>query len=207
MSDQTVEKARAVHRSYQMSASKVREVLDLIRGQSVVKAMERLSLTERGAAEVVAKVLRSAAANAANLYGLPPEELFVSATYADEGATLKRFRPRARGRAGRIRKRTSHIVIEVQRLSEGELRRLRERSRDDAAGRRARRVRSSRGARNDKNSPKIDEGSNSEASVVDSDALEASSVTMEVDSAPKGAVDIKEQNDDDTVADGEVEKN
>ncbi len=205
MSTETLQSARAMHRSYQMSASKVREVLDLIRGESVVNAMARLSLTERGAAEVVAKLLRSAVANAANLYGLPPEELYVSETFANEGATLKRFRPRARGRAGRIRKRTSHIVIEVQRLSEDELRRLREKSRDNASGRRASRVRSSRGE-GPSASPKVKVTQENE---VESSASVSESVEIPEDMlAPEHQeVEVKESNGVETVIDGEEEKN
>lgn len=136
--------ARAILRGYQMSASKAREVLDLIRGKSAFKAMEILSLTERGAAPVIAKVLRSAVANAANLYGLPPDELYVSVAFADEGSTLKRFRPRARGRAGQIRKRTCHITVIVERLPEDKLRIIREKRRNETVNRRTRRVRGSR---------------------------------------------------------------
>ncbi|MGC8464608.1 MAG: 50S ribosomal protein L22 [Acidimicrobiales bacterium] len=142
---ESVPQGRAVLRGYQMSASKVREVLDLIRGKSAVAAMETLSLVERGAAEPVAKLLRSAVANAAHLHGLAPDEVYVAVTFADEGTTLKRFRPRARGRAGRIRKRTSHITIIVERLPEARLAVIRAKRRGEEANRRARRVRSSRG--------------------------------------------------------------
>lgn len=142
--DASTQSARAILRGYQMSASKAREVLDLIRGKSAFKAMEILSLTERGAAPVVAKVLRSAVANAANLYGLPPDELYVSVAFADEGSTLKRFRPRARGRAGQIRKRTCHITVIVERLPEDKLRIIREKRRNETVNRRTRRVRGSR---------------------------------------------------------------
>lgn len=136
--------ARAILRKHQASASKAREVLDLVRGKSAVKAMEILSLTERDVALVVAKVLRSAVANAGNLYGIPPEELFISRAFADEGTTIKRFKPRARGRAGKILKRSCHITIEVERLPEEKLRIIREKTRNDVASRRSRRVRASR---------------------------------------------------------------
>ncbi len=199
-----MQSARATHRSYQMSASKVREVLDLIRGQSVVKAMERLSLTDRGATEAVAKVLRSAAANASNLYGLPPEELFVSEAYANEGATLKRFRPRARGRAGRIRKRTSHIVIEVQRLPEQELRRLREKSRENAAGRRERRVRASRGERASDSSVTEVTRQEQEPTVNEAEpAVESSSAVV----PEHQETYVQETKEVEAVIDGEEEKN
>ena len=107
---------RAVHRYCGMSASKARQVLDLIRGQEVQRAAEILSGVEREAAEVIGKVLTSAVANAAHNDQQNPEDLYVSACYADEGATMKRWRPRARGRATRIRKRTCHITIIVSRL-------------------------------------------------------------------------------------------
>ena len=107
---------RAVHRYCGMSASKARQVLDLIRGQEVQRAAEILSGVEREAAEVIGKVLTSAVANAAHNDQQNPEDLYVSACYADEGATMKRWRPRARGRATRIRKRTCHITVIVSRL-------------------------------------------------------------------------------------------
>jgi large subunit ribosomal protein L22 len=119
------EGTRAVLRHSRMSASKVRQVLDLIRGQDVDAAAEILSLGDREAAATVGKVLASAVANAVHNDGLDAEELFVSACYADEGSTLKRWRPRARGRATRIRKRTSHITIIVSRLPEDRIARRR----------------------------------------------------------------------------------
>ena len=112
---------RAVHRSARFSAYKAREVLNLIRGKSVTEARTILQFCERSAAEDVAKVLDSAVANAANNNDIPPEELFVSACYADEGSTMKRWRPRARGRATRIRKRTCHITVIVGRYTQTEL--------------------------------------------------------------------------------------
>jgi len=112
---------RAVHRSARFSAYKAREVLNLIRGKSVAEARTILQFCDRSAAEDVAKVLDSAVANAANNNDIPPEELFVSACYADEGATMKRWRPRARGRATRIRKRTCHITVIVGRYTQTEL--------------------------------------------------------------------------------------
>ncbi|MEL7155746.1 MAG: 50S ribosomal protein L22 [Actinomycetota bacterium] len=112
---------RAQVRYVRMSASKARIVLDLIRNKPVVEASEILTFSERLAAEVIDKCLRSAVANAAHNDEIPAEELYVSACYADEGPTLKRFRPRARGRAGRIHKQTCHITIVVSRYSEDEL--------------------------------------------------------------------------------------
>ena len=107
---------RAVHRYCGMSASKARQVLDLIRGQEVQRAAEILSGVEREAASVIGKVLTSAVANAAHNDQQNPEDLYVSACFADEGTTMKRWRPRARGRATRIRKRTCHITVIVSRL-------------------------------------------------------------------------------------------
>ena len=118
---------RAVLRHYRMSAYKARQVLDLIRGKDVDRADEILRSTPREAARVVGKVLASAVANARNNDQLDPEELYVSACYADEGTTLKRWRPRARGRATRIRKRTCHITVIVSRLPEDRLERRRAR--------------------------------------------------------------------------------
>jgi len=104
-----------------MSASKVRVVLDLIRGLPVRRADEVLQFTEREAAVAVRKVLASAVANAVHNDEQDADELFVIACYADEGPTLKRFTPRARGRAGRINKRTAHITVVVARLSDDRL--------------------------------------------------------------------------------------
>jgi large subunit ribosomal protein L22 len=119
---------RAKIRFVRMSASKVRVVLNLVRGKHVSEAIEILSFSERLAAKEVLKVLNSAVANAAHNEEIPEEELFISACFADEGPTLKRFRPRARGRAGRIHKQTCHITIEVRRLTEEEIDELRNRS-------------------------------------------------------------------------------
>jgi len=134
---------RAVHRYCGMSASKARQVLDLIRGEDVQRAAEILTGVEREAAEVIGKVLTSAVANAAHNDQQNPEELYVSACYADEGATMKRWRPRARGRATRIRKRTCHITIIVSRLPADQLE-LRRRRMEAVSANRSRRVDASR---------------------------------------------------------------
>jgi large subunit ribosomal protein L22 len=104
---------RAQVRHVRMSASKAREVLDLVRGLPVGEAADVLRFTERAASDVVARCLNSAVANAQHNDELDPDTLYVSACYADEGPTLKRWRPRARGRATRIRKRMCHITIIV----------------------------------------------------------------------------------------------
>ena len=93
---------------------KARRVIDLIRNKPAQAALAALKFQPQAAAEPVAKVLQSAIANAEHNFDLDPETLIVSRAYVDEGPTLKRFRPRAQGRAYRIRKRTSHITIEVE---------------------------------------------------------------------------------------------
>ena len=123
-----------------MSAYKAREVLDLIRGKDVDRAMDILRFTDRRAAEEVGKVLRSAVANAEHNDEQDPDTLYVSTCYADEGRTLRRYRPRARGRATRIRKRTCHITIVVSRLPDDELERRREREAARPGSRAARRA-------------------------------------------------------------------
>jgi len=117
--DQPITKATAKY--LRGSASKAREVLDLIRGLDVRRADEVLQFTTRDVAKDVRKVLASAVANAVHNDEQDAEELFVLACYADEGPTLRRFRPRARGRATRIRKRTCHITVVVARLSDDRL--------------------------------------------------------------------------------------
>lgn len=111
-------KAHARH--IRQSPYKVRRVLDLIRGLPVEDARTTLQFTNRRAAETVAKVLNSAVANAEHNNALDVETLYVAEAYAGEGPTLKRFRARARGRAGRIDKRTSHIVVGVAEREDDE---------------------------------------------------------------------------------------
>jgi large subunit ribosomal protein L22 len=115
------QEAIATARYIRMSPTKARQVIDLIRGRHVEDARRVLRFTPRGASPVVGKVLESAIANAENNRGLPADELIVVRAWADEGPTLKRFRPRAQGRATRIRKRTCHIAIVVGRPEEREL--------------------------------------------------------------------------------------
>jgi len=135
---------RATLRQFPMSASKARVVLNLIRGEDVNTAREILAGTTREAADVIGKVLASAVANAVNNDGLNAEELYVSAAYADEGITQKRFSPRARGRAGKIFKRSTHITVIVSRMDEERLELLRQARSAQAAVSRSRRVASSR---------------------------------------------------------------
>ena len=106
--------ATAKARFVRVSASKARRVIDLVRGKSVSEALDILRWAPQAASEPVAKVIASAAANAQNNEGLDPSTLVVSTVYADEGPTAKRIRPRAQGRAFRIRKRTSHITVIVE---------------------------------------------------------------------------------------------
>ena len=131
---------RAVLKDAWVSASKVRVVLDLIRGLDVERARDVLRFSERDAAFLVGKLLDSAIANAEHNDNLVPDELYVSACFADEGRTNKRWRPRARGRATRIRKRTCHVTVIVSRLPDDRLARLRARQAAEASTRRARRV-------------------------------------------------------------------
>ena len=97
-----------------VSARKARLVLEHIRGRTVPEARTVLAFSERAVAHDIEQVLRSAVANAEANHGLVGDELVVFTAYADEGPTLKRIRPRAQGRAYRIRKRTSHITVEVE---------------------------------------------------------------------------------------------
>ena len=106
--------AKAVAKYIRMSPRKVRLVVDLIRGKSAEEADQILKYTNRRAAAPVRKVLKSAVANAVNNHDLLEDELVVKAAYVDEGPTLKRILPRARGRADIIKKRTSHITIIVE---------------------------------------------------------------------------------------------
>jgi len=105
-----VAKARFVR----VSPRKARRVIDLVRGRSVADALDILRWAPQAASEPVAKVIASAAANAQNNNGLDPTTLVVASVYADEGPTAKRIRPRAQGRAFRIRRRTSHITVVVE---------------------------------------------------------------------------------------------
>jgi large subunit ribosomal protein L22 len=134
-----VPETRASLRHLRTSPSKVREVLGLIRGREIDDARERLRFSTRGPAEEVLKLLDSAVANAESNQSLPEDELFVARAYADEGPTLKRWRPRARGRGTRIRKRTCHVTIELSRFSDDELERRRRREAATGPTRRLRR--------------------------------------------------------------------
>ncbi len=174
---------RATARYIRIAPNKVREVLNLIRGRNVTEAEDLLALTERDAARKVAKVLAAAVANAEANDDQDPERLYVSACYADEGPTLKRFRPRARGRATTVRKRTSHITVIVSRMSDEDFARLEAGQADSAGGDRRRRVSASRAARVAKSRAKDAE----KAGLADEDAPE---VEGDDDGAPAEAGDV-----------------
>jgi large subunit ribosomal protein L22 len=129
------------------SASKAREVLDLIRGLDVRHADEVLQFTRRDVAAEIRKVLASAVANAVHNDEQDADELFVLACYADEGPTLRRFRPRARGRATRIRKRTCHVTVIVAQMTDERLEIVQARQQATAAAGRRRATTSARARR------------------------------------------------------------
>mgnify|MGYP005605736897 FL=1 len=111
--------AKAIAKTVRIAPRKVRLVVDLIRGKQVGEAVAILQLTPKAASPVVEKVLKSAIANAEHNYDLDINNLVVSEVFVDEGPTLKRFRPRAMGRASAINKRTSHITVVVSETKEG----------------------------------------------------------------------------------------
>jgi len=195
---------RAVLKHSGVSAYKAREVLDLIRGKDYQRASEILEYCDREVATVIGKVLHSAAANAFHNDGIEAEELFVSACFADEGATLKRWRPRARGRATRIRKRTCHVTVIVSRMSEEELNRRRAHVAAEQADRRARRV---AGARRQGRASAAAKGETSEAPAVEA-AVEqalAGDEDEQADGDHDAAGDEDEQADGDHDAAGDEE--
>ena len=110
--------AKAIARTVRIAPRKVRLVVDLIRGKQIAEAVAILRHTPKAASPVVEKVLKSAVANAEHNYELDINNLVVSEVFVDEGPTLKRFRPRAQGRASAINKRTSHITIVVSEKKE-----------------------------------------------------------------------------------------
>jgi large subunit ribosomal protein L22 len=109
--------ARAVARHVRISATKARRVVNLVRGLPAKQALTVLQFAPQAASEPVYKVIASAIANAENNERLDPDSLLISEAYVDEGPTLKRFRPRAQGRAYRIRKRSCHITIAVESVA------------------------------------------------------------------------------------------
>jgi large subunit ribosomal protein L22 len=224
---------RAQHRYARLSAYKARVVLDLIRGKTIAEADEILAFCERDAADVIRKVLDSAVANAEHNDEIPADELIVSACYADEGPTLKRWRPRARGRATRIRKRTTHITVIVSRMSPEQVARMRAaadaardarsgqgataRAATDAASARRRRVAKSREtdaaeAIDDIEAEELVEDEAIEAEVAAEEAVEEAAATeasIEADELAEDdevEVDSQEANDDTVEASDDTEE-
>ncbi|MCG1023882.1 50S ribosomal protein L22 [Sutcliffiella horikoshii] len=111
--------AKAVANTVRIAPRKARLVMDLIRGKQVGEAVAILKLTPKAASPVIEKVLKSAIANAEHNFEMDANSLVVTEAYVNEGPTLKRFRPRAMGRASQINKRTSHITIVVSEKKEG----------------------------------------------------------------------------------------
>jgi large subunit ribosomal protein L22 len=124
-------RVRAQAKWVRTSARKARLVLDNIRGRSVPEARTILAFTTRAAATDIEKVLRSAVANAESSHGLDGDELVVEAAFADEGPTLKRWKPRARGRVNRIRKRTCHVTLVLAEAPEPQTPRRRRRKQSE----------------------------------------------------------------------------
>jgi large subunit ribosomal protein L22 len=198
---------RAQVRYLRMSASKARVVLDLIRNKSVSDAHQILQFSERLAAKEIQKVLNSAVANAQHNDDQAADELYVSACFADEGPTLKRFRPRARGRAGRIHKQTCHITIVVSRYDDETLDRLRDTaanrgsSASGSSDRRAR-VAKSRGEAAPADTSAVDETPADEAPAEEEltaaaeaaeDVVESEAVSTTVDSDDDGEVNATDE--------------
>jgi len=111
--------AKAVAKYIRISPRKVRQVVDLIRGKDVNEALAILKFTPKRASLPVTKVVKSAAANAEHNYDMNKDDLYVAACYVDQGPTLKRWQPRARGRADLLRHRTSHITVILREKKEG----------------------------------------------------------------------------------------
>ena len=190
---------KAQLRTVRFSASKARVVLNLIRGKHVAEASQILAFSERGSSLDIAKVLQSAVANAVNNDGLAADELFVSACFADEGPTMKRFRPRARGRAGAIHKQTCHITIVVSRLEDDKLDQMQTKAAKSgtvsASADRKARVAKSRGE-------EVAADEVVEAEVVEAEVVEAEVVEAEVVEAEATSEAVSATVDSD--ADGEV---
>ena len=118
MSEQ-ITSAKAVAKTVRIAPRKARLVVDLIRGKKIGDAISILKFTPRSASPIVEKVLMSAIANAEHNFDLDVENLYVSEAYVNEGPTMRRFRPRAKGSASQILKRTSHITVVVSEKKEG----------------------------------------------------------------------------------------
>ncbi|HHU64084.1 MAG TPA: 50S ribosomal protein L22 [Clostridiales bacterium] len=114
--EQKDKRPRAIARYVRISPRKVKIVIDLIRGKKVSEALAIIRHTPKAASEILEKLINSAVANAQNNLDMDPEELYISEIYANQGPTLKRYRPRAMGRATIIRKRTSHITVILDKV-------------------------------------------------------------------------------------------
>src|SRR3954468_3135485 len=114
-----MQQSKAVARTVRIAPRKVRLVVDLIRGKQVGEAVAILNHTPKAASPIVEKLLKSAIANAEHNYEMDANNLVVAQVFVDEGPTMKRFRPRAQGRASAINKRTSHITIVLTEKKEG----------------------------------------------------------------------------------------
>ncbi len=110
----TTNSARAQARFVRVTPQKARRVIDLVRGMNAQEAVTLLRFAPQAASEPIGKVVSSAIANATNNYNLDPRTLVITQAFVDEGPTMKRFRPRAQGRASQILKRTSHITVVVE---------------------------------------------------------------------------------------------
>ena len=130
---ETRQQVRAEAKFVRVSPRKARLVVDHIRGRSVPEARTILAFTSRAVATDIEKVLRSAVANAEANHGLDGDDLVVESAYADEGPTLKRWKPRARGRVNRIRKRTCHVTLVLAEVEEASPRRRRRKQAEVAA--------------------------------------------------------------------------
>ena len=198
--------AKATLRYGRLSASKARVVLNLIRDEDLALARDRLRFCERGAAEVVSKVLESAVANATNNEQLDADELYVAECWADEGPVLKRWRPRARGRATRIHKQTCHITVIVAQLSPEELEmreaRLAASGSQTAAAARAARVAASRAAETGDDEPDS-EADLDEAGVVE--AVEAVGADADAGTEPDAVAADEVTDGTDDVESSEIE--
>ena len=189
---------RAQVKHVRSSAYKAREVLNLIRNKSFQEASDLLLFSERRISDTIQKCLNSAAANAENNDGISSEELYVTACFADEGPTMKRWRPRARGRATRIRKRTCHITIILARYTPEELEEIRNRAElkgssmaPSAAEARRRRVEKSKEAAND-----AEDGETEELDVEAQD-VEEETEELDVEAQDEGEdQDLPEEDDE-----------
>ncbi len=191
------------------SAYKAREVLNLIRGKSCADAQDILAFSDRDVAQPIGKVLDSALANAEHNDGLDADELYVSACYADEGPTLKRWRPRARGRATRIRKRTCHITVIVSRYDPETLEKVRaKQSQRGVAAAEARRRRVARSRAADQPEAPASDEQTEEADVEAQAAavVEATEAAMAGDADDVEASDVEEAGDADDVEASDVEE-